>query len=109
MVQPVGKSSQKAPRDADGTTIMHPSGMVTPSPVTLRPATPDDAADIVRLNAIEVPLVSAMDAERLSLLSSWADRVTVAEVGGRFAGYVMTFAPSTPYDSANYRWFCDRF
>lgn len=87
---------------------MHPLRMAN-SAVTLRPATADDTDAIVRLNALEVPLVSAMDAERLSLLASWADRLTVAEVDGRFAGFVMTFGPDTPYDSANYRWFVDHF
>jgi predicted GNAT superfamily acetyltransferase len=109
MVQPLPENSQKAPRDADGSAIMHPLRMVTTSPVTLRPATAEDTDAIVRLNALEVPLVSAMDAERLSLLTHWADRLTVAEVDGRFAGFVMTFGPGTPYDSPNYRWFCDRF
>ena len=88
---------------------MHPSRMVPTAPVTLRPATAEDTDAIVRLNALEVPLVSAMDAGRMSLLAHWTDRVTVAEVDGRFAGFVMTFGPGTAYDSPNYRWFCDRF
>jgi uncharacterized protein len=88
---------------------MHPLRMVAHSPVTLRPATADDTDAIVRLNALEVPLVSAMDAGRLSLLTHWADRLTVAEVDGRFAGFAMTFGPGTAYDSPNYRWFCERF
>ena len=37
---------------------MHPSRMVPTAPVTLRPATAEDTAAIVRLNALEVPLVS---------------------------------------------------
>jgi uncharacterized protein len=32
----------------------------------------------------------------------------VLEADGAFAGFVVTFAPGTPYDSENYRWFADR-
>jgi uncharacterized protein len=92
---------------------MHPSRMVTsptvPGSVLVRPATDDDTDEILRLNALEVPLVSAMDRERFELLRGWADRLLVAEVDGRFAGFVMTFGPGTAYDSPNYRWFSERF
>jgi predicted GNAT superfamily acetyltransferase len=109
MVRTDGEKSQKAPHDADPSAIMHPLRMANSPAVTLRPATPEDTDAIVRLNALEVPLVSAMDRERLTVLMRWADRLTVAEVDGRFAGFVMTFGPGSAYDSLNYRWFCDRF
>ena len=92
---------------------MHPSGMATPPPdrsgVAVRPVAEGDVDAILRLNALEVPLVSAMDRDRYEVLRGWADRTLVAEVDGGFAGFVMTFGPGTAYDSLNYRWFSDRF
>ena len=53
--------------------------------------------------------LSPMGEERCHELRGLADRFDVIEVDGRFAGFVVTFAPGTGYDSENYRWFGDRF
>ena len=77
--------------------------------VTLRPIGPDDRAEVLRLNAEHVELLSPLDDERLEVLRGWADRADVIEVDGRPAGFVLTFGPGTAYDSPNYRWHADRF
>jgi predicted GNAT superfamily acetyltransferase len=49
-----------------------------------------------------------MDEDRLRLRETWADRFEVHDHQLAFAGLVFNFAPGTPYDSENYRWFAER-
>ena len=49
-----------------------------------------------------------MDEARLAALRELADRFDVLDVDGAFAGFVITFAPGSAYDSENYRWFTER-
>lgn len=77
--------------------------------VTLRPIGPADRELVLRLNHEHVELLSPMDDARLTVLQGWADRADVVEVDGRPAGFVLVFAPGSPYDSENYRWHADRF
>lgn len=74
----------------------------------LRPIQPADHALVLDLNARHVDLLAPMDQTRLEQLLGWADRADVIEVGDRPAGFVLTFAPGTAYDSENYRWFAAR-
>lgn len=74
----------------------------------LRPVSYDDHADVLALNAANVVKLAPMDEDRLEQLQQWADRFDVVEVDGRFGGFVITFAPGSPYDSENYRWFGER-
>jgi hypothetical protein len=67
-----------------------------------------DVADVLDLNQAEVAMLAPMDARRLGELRRWAHRFDVVEVDGTFAGFVVTFAPGSAYDSENYRWFSDR-
>ena len=81
--------------------------------VRLRGVRAADEDDVLRLNAVEEAQLAPMDTARLRRLRGWADRFDVVEVDGSFGGFVVTFAPDTGYDSANYRWFTvhlgDRF
>jgi hypothetical protein len=45
----------------------------------------------------------------MAYLRRLADRFDVIKVDGRVAGMVVTFTPGSPYDSANYRWFSQRY
>ncbi len=74
----------------------------------LRPVGYDDHADVLALNAANVVKLAPMDAARLQQLQQWADRFDVVDVDGEFGGFVVTFAPGSPYDSDNYRWFTER-
>jgi predicted GNAT superfamily acetyltransferase len=67
-----------------------------------------DHADVLALNEADVVKLAAMDAARLRQLDAWADRFDVIDVDGELGGFVITFAPGSPYDSENYRWFSRR-
>ena len=71
----------------------------------LRSISPQDVAAVLELNALNVWALSPMDEDRLIRLLGWADRGDVLDVAGEVAGFVLTFAPGTDYDSANYRAF----
>jgi predicted GNAT superfamily acetyltransferase len=74
----------------------------------LRPLTDADVDDVLALNERNVQLLAPMDTDRLHELQSLADRCDVVEVDGSFAGFVITFAPGSAYDSENYLWFAAR-
>jgi uncharacterized protein len=74
----------------------------------LRPLADADVDDVLALNQANLDAVSAMDEDRLGQLRAWADRFDVVEEDGEPAGFVVTFGPGSPYDSANYRWFSER-
>jgi predicted GNAT superfamily acetyltransferase len=74
----------------------------------LRPLADADIDDVLALNQANLDAVSRMDEDRLGQLRAWADRFDVVEEDGELAGFVVTFAPGSPYDSPNYRWFAER-
>ena len=74
----------------------------------LRPLRDTDAADVLALNDANVVKLAPMDEPRLHELRRLADRFDVLEVDGALAGFVVTFAPGTAYDSENYQWFSER-
>ena len=77
--------------------------------VRLRPAGPDDDEAVLALNLAEEQALAPMDPDRLGYLRSRADRFDVVEVDGAPAGFVVTMAPGSDYDSPNYRWFSARY
>ena len=74
----------------------------------LRPLRDTDVTDVLTLNDANVVKLAPMDEARLHELRRLADRFDVLDVDGAFAGFVITFAPGTAYDSENYRWFSAR-
>jgi hypothetical protein len=74
----------------------------------LRQLRDTDVADVLMLNERNVVKLAPMDEARLQALRGIADRFDVLDVDGAFAGFVITFAPGTTYDSENYRWFAER-
>ena len=75
----------------------------------LRPVEPGDHAEVLALNQGSVELLAPMDGDRLGQLLGWADRFDVIDADGAVAGFVVTFAPGTAYDSPNYVEFTRRF
>ena len=75
----------------------------------LRPVSAADVPHVLALNARNVEALAPMDEERLHELRGLADRFDVVEQDGVFAGFVITFAAGTSYDSENYRWFSERY
>lgn len=75
----------------------------------LRPVSEPDVARVLALNERNVVALAPMDEDRFHELRGLADRFDVVELDGAFAGFVVTFAPGTSYDSENYRWFSERY
>lgn len=80
-----------------------------PPGVALRGIQPRDHAAVLALNDANVPAVSAMGEDRLIELLGLADRADVVDIDGAVAGFVLTFAPGSTYDSPNYRAFSVRY
>ncbi len=74
----------------------------------LRPIGPDDRARVLAWNADHVELLAPLDDLRLTELLGLADTAAVIDRDGADAGFVLTFAAGTAYDSVNYRWFAAR-
>ena len=81
----------------------------TPARPRLRPVDADDVNRVLELNERNVTALAPLDRARLGELQGLADRFDVVEIGGDFAGFVVTFPPASAYDSANYREFSRRF
>jgi uncharacterized protein len=77
--------------------------------VSLRPAASGDHDAVLALNLAEEVFLAPMGVDRLAYLHAVADRFDVVEVDGSPAGFVVTMAPGSGYDSPNYRWFSARF
>jgi uncharacterized protein len=77
--------------------------------VRLRPSGRGDDDAVLALNLAEEVSLAPMDPARLGYLRSRADRFDVIEVDGSPAGFVVTMAPRSDYDSPNYRWFAERY
>ncbi|MEO5652133.1 MAG: GNAT family N-acetyltransferase [Marmoricola sp.] len=78
-------------------------------PPLLRPITADDHDDVLALNERHVELLSPLDRSRLLELQAAADRASVLEYEGRYAGFVITFASGSAYDGENFAWFAERY
>lgn len=75
----------------------------------LRPVTETDVPPILGLNERNVEMLAPMDEARLHELRAIADHFDVVDLDGAFAGFVVTFAAGTAYDSENYAWFTERY
>ena len=64
-----------------------------------------DTDTVLRLNAADVRHLAPLDRPGLTRLRTWATQADVVQDGDAVVGFVVTFAPGTPYDSPNYRWF----
>lgn len=80
-----------------------------PLPVTLRPLIEADHDFVLDLNHRHVEKLSPLDVHRLRDLIDWSDRADLIEVDGAPAGFVITMAAGTTYDSENYRWYADHY
>jgi predicted GNAT superfamily acetyltransferase len=71
-------------------------------------ATTHDLAEILALNEAEVPHVGRVDIERMHWFAENASYFRVAKVDQKLGAFLIGLRPGTSYQSANYRWFCDR-
>jgi predicted GNAT superfamily acetyltransferase len=75
----------------------------------LRPITPADHAAVLALNERNVELLAPLDEDKLTRMTGIADRASVITHENSFAGFVITFAAGTAYDSTNYQWYADTY
>lgn len=75
----------------------------------IRPIGAQDLATVLALNQGALEGVGTLDLDRLEWIIGLADNALVIEVDGEIAGFVITIAPRSTYDSINYTWFEERF
>jgi predicted GNAT superfamily acetyltransferase len=68
-----------------------------------------DWPTVLALNEASVRELSPLDEARLRYILELAQISLVAERDGEVAAFAIAIAPGTPYDSANYRWFAERY
>ena len=75
----------------------------------VRPLEERDVAAVLALNELEVEKLAPMDEATLRRIHALADRFDVVDLDGDFVGFVITVRPGSDYDSANYRWYAERY
>ena len=83
--------------------------MLASATVHLRPMTDADTDAVLSLNEASVADLSPLDGEELARLRALAVRDEVVEVDGQVVAFVLILGPGAAYDSANYRWFTERY
>jgi hypothetical protein len=76
--------------------------------IHIREARPADAPSIAAANSEGVPGVTQMDAGEAARIMENATLFLVAEREGAVCGYLMAYAPGTPYQGEEYLWFNER-
>jgi predicted GNAT superfamily acetyltransferase len=64
---------------------------------------------VLALNEASVRELSPLDETRLQYILELAHAAVVVDREGEVAAFAIAIAPDTPYDSANYRWFAERY
>jgi uncharacterized protein len=77
--------------------------------VNVRELARGDLPAVLALNEASVRELSPLDERRLDYILALADRSLVAERDGALAAFAIAIAPGAAYDSANYRWFEERY
>jgi uncharacterized protein len=68
-----------------------------------------DWSAVLELNEASVRELSPLDEARLRSILGLAHAALVVERDGEVAAFAIAIAPGTAYDSANYRWFAERY
>lgn len=79
-----------------------------PVPDLFRPITAADHDAVLEWNRSHVELLAPLDRDRLVELLGWSHQAVILRQDGADAGFVLTFAAGSPYDSEHYRWFAER-
>jgi hypothetical protein len=77
--------------------------------VSLRALERADWPAVLALNQASVRELSPLEEARLRYILELAHAAMVVERTGEVAAFAIAIAPGTPYDSANYRWFAERY
>lgn len=73
--------------------------------LNLRPITPADHSEVLRINAENVEVLAPLDADLLERKRQLAERFDVVERDGVVVGFVVVYAQDAPYWSTNFEWF----
>jgi predicted GNAT superfamily acetyltransferase len=77
--------------------------------VRLRTLERSDWPAVLELNEASVRELSPLDEARLQYILELAHDALVVDREGEVAAFAIAIAPGTAYDSANYRWFAERY
>ena len=77
--------------------------------IVIRNARPEDYDFILKLNEVNVEVLSPMPMERMLWLKEMSDMFVVAEVNGELAAFLIATREGQPYDSENYVWFSEKY
>lgn len=77
--------------------------------IVIRNARPEDYDFILKVNEVNVEVLSPMPMERLLWLKEMSDMFVVAEVNGELAAFLIAIRVGQPYDSENYVWFSEKY
>ena len=80
-----------------------------PPALALRAITSQDLPTLLRLNNVAVPNVNALTLAQLNELVSISAVALTAEHDREPACLLLALGPGAPYESANYRWFSERY
>jgi predicted GNAT superfamily acetyltransferase len=75
----------------------------------VRDVSRDHLAAVHALNAASLPAVSEVSVDGFEWFLGVADWFRLVEIDGELAGFLLGLRPGRPYDSLNYRWFCERY
>lgn len=78
-------------------------------PGRIRAAVRADQAAILAINNAAVPAMNELDSGRLNWLMRHAAYARVFEDTAGIAAFLIGLPPDVAYDSANYRWFSERY
>lgn len=77
--------------------------------IVIRNARPEDYDFILKVNEVNVEVLSPMPMERMLWLKEMSDMFVVAEVNGELAAFLIAIRERQPYDSENYVWFSEKY
>jgi uncharacterized protein len=77
--------------------------------IIIRDVREHELDSVLALNNAAGPNILPLDAAGLRFFFEQAAYFRVAEVDGHIAGFLVALTESAPYDSANFRWFRERY
>ena len=77
--------------------------------IVIRNARPEDYDFILKVNEVNVEVLSPMPMERMLWLKEMSDMFVVAEVNGELSAFLIAIREGQPYDSENYVWFSEKY
>lgn len=75
----------------------------------IRPATPEDYEEILKLNEESVHFLSPLSKEKLIHLHQESEILKVVETDGKVEAFVLALREGKDYDSVNYAWFSKNY